>query len=526
MEKSNNTTLNKIEIDVGASKKPIDPNIYSNFIEHMGGCINNGIWTYDESIIDSLHKDNPYLIGVRESLLNAVKEMKVSVLRAFGGCYSDVYHWKDAIGPRESRKKVKNLQWSRFPYKLFMHAGPDIENQFGTDDFCHFCEAVNAEPYLNVNYSTGTPEEAAQWVEYCNGSTDTEYGALRAKNGREKPYNVKYWGIANEIWGPQEVGREKEPENYARKYMIFAKAMRAVDPSIKLVVVGWWRSAWNRGVMKNIDPEFIDYLSIHRYVPFALIQLASPKKKRKSTKSRYYSILTAYKMIENDVNHAWEDIVSVYGKDTHVRIAFDEWGIWYQAVRNVTRDNFNLQDGICTADILLSFQRMTEMCSMANWAQLVNLLGSIRTDNSGICLTGVYHALKMLSNHSQDYLIEDVSINCDTYDSKKYGFLKKRVNTPLLRGNATIDKDGKNISLIMINKHFSEPQEVNINLKGFIPQKQGIKLELNSASPFNYNTEDNRNRITVEESKLEAVQSTMDVVLPPHSVTIFKLKSN
>ena len=521
-----NKMKNKIEINIDGGKKPINQKIYSNFIEHIGYCIHNGIWTYDDSISDPLIKDNPYFIGIRENLLYAAKELKVSVLRAFGGCYSDVYHWKDAIGPRESRKKVKNLQWSRFPYKQFLHAGPDIGNQFGTDEFCHFCEAINAEPYLNVNYSTGTPKEAAQWVEYCNSSVDTEYGALRAKNGREKPYNVKYWGIANEIWGPQEVGREKNPEDYAKRYMIFAKEMRAVDPSIKLVAVGWWKQAWNRGVMENIDPEFIDFLSIHRYVPFSLIQLASPKKKRKSTKSRYYSLLTAYKLIERDINAAWDDITSVYGQDTHVRIAFDEWGIWYQGLRNATRDNFNIQDGICTVDILLSFQKMTEKCSMANWAQLVNFLGSIRTDTNGICLTGVYHALKMVTNHSQNYLIEDLSINCDTYDSKKYGLLRKGHNTPLLRANATIDKEGKNISLIVINKHISEPQEVNINLKGFNPQKQGVKLELTGTNPFDYNTKDNRNKIAVEESKLYDVQSTMEIILPPHSVTIFKLKSS
>ena len=517
---------NQIEINVDGSKKPIDQNIYSNFIEHIGYCIHNGIWTYDDTITDPLIIDNPYFIGIRESLLKAAKELKISVLRAFGGCYSDVYHWKDAIGPRESRKKVKNLQWSRFPYNFFLHAGPDIGNQFGTDEFCHFCEAINAEPYLNVNYSTGTPKEAAQWVEYCNGSVEKEYGALRAKYGREKPYNVKYWGIANEIWGPQEVGREKIPENYAKRYMLFAKAMKAVDPSIKLVAVGWWKSTWNRGVLTIIEPEFVDYLSIHRYVPFSLIQLASPKKKRKSTKSRYYSLMAAYNRIENDINHAWDDIISIYGKDTHVRIAFDEWGVWYQAMRNATRDNLNLQDGIGTADILLSFQKMTEKCSMANWAQLVNFLGAIRTDKSGICLTGVYHALKMMRNHSQDYFIEDISVNCDTFDSKKYGFIKKSVNTPILRCNATINEDGKNLSLIVINKHFNEPREVNINLKGFSPQKQGVKLELNSTSPFDYNTEDNRNRITVKETKLDDVQSTMDVVLPAHSVTIFKFKSN
>ncbi|MCP4761316.1 MAG: hypothetical protein GY870_06015 [archaeon] len=513
-----------IKINVGSNKTYIDPFIYGNFIEHQGEDICNGIWTYDP-INDPLCKDNPFLIGIRESLIEAVREMKVPIIRAFGGCYSDVYHWKDAIGPRESRKKVKNLQWNRFILNLALRCGGIIENQFGTDEFCHFCETVNAEPYLNVNYSTGTPEEAAQWVEYCNGSTNTEYGGLRTKNGREKPYNVKYWGIANEIWGAQEVGQEKNPKNYAKRYMIFAEAMKAVDSSIKLVVVGRIKSDWNKEVMKHIDSEFIDYLSIHRYTPTAPIQMISPFNRIKSTESRYYSLLTAHNLIEGDINKAWDDIISVYGKKTHVRITFDEWGIWYQ-MRNVAKTNSNLQDGLCTADILLSFQRMADRCSMANWAQLVNLLGTIRTDNDGISLTGAYYAFKMLSNHSQDYLIKNTSIECHSYNSKKYGNLIKRTNTPLLRCNATIDKDGNNLSVIIINKHISKPQNINLKLENFEPKKKGIKLELNSASPFDYNTEEDRNRITLEEMSLNDVHSTMDVTLSPHSVTILKLIGN
>ena len=156
--------------------------IYSNFIEHLGECILNGIWTYDPVNVP-LVKNNPRLISVREDVLFASKELKPTVLRAFGGCYSDVYHWKDAIGPREKRKIIKNMYWNTGIRKVIRGLGPKIENQFGTDEFLAFCEEIGAEPYLNVNYGTGTPEEAADWVEYCNGSESTEYGALRVKHG-------------------------------------------------------------------------------------------------------------------------------------------------------------------------------------------------------------------------------------------------------------------------------------------------------------------------------------------------------
>ncbi|MCK4282085.1 MAG: hypothetical protein KAX10_08220, partial [Candidatus Lokiarchaeota archaeon] len=339
---------NRISINVDSHKKHIDPMIYSNFIEHLGECIHNGLWTYDPVNVP-LVEGNPFLVGVRKDILESVKDLKVSVLRAFGGCYSDVYHWKDAIGPRESRKIVKNKQWARFPISLYKGLGPKIENQFGTDEFCHFCEAIGAEPYLNINYSTGTPEEAAQWVEYCNGSINTEYGALRAKNGREKPYNVKFWGIANEIWGRQEVGRERHPENYAKRYLLFAKAMREKDSNIKLVAVGWVKSAWNQAVLEGIGEEWVDYLSVHKYVPLPLKLSTIVGKKRKTTEESYYSLMTAARLIEKVINDTWEDITTILGKNSHVRIAFDEWGVW-EKMRQIVKTNYYLQDGLCTSD--------------------------------------------------------------------------------------------------------------------------------------------------------------------------------
>ena len=164
------TENSKIVINVSSKKRLINPGIYSGFIEHLGECIHNGIWAYDPvnvPLIDGV----PSLIGnrgdgVRKDILQAFKMLKLPVLRAFGGCYSDVYHWKDAIGPKESRKKSPNTFWGTREKLLVKGVGPDLENQFGTDEFIIFCEEIGAEPYLNVNYGTGTPEEAADWVEY------------------------------------------------------------------------------------------------------------------------------------------------------------------------------------------------------------------------------------------------------------------------------------------------------------------------------------------------------------------------
>lgn len=507
---------NKISINVDSHKKPIDPMIYSNFIEHLGECIHNGLWTYDPVNVP-LVEGNPFLVGLRQDVLQAVKNLKLTVLRAFGGCYSDVYHWKDAIGPRNSRKIIKNLHWGKIYDKSI---GPNIENQFGTDEFLNLCEEIGAKPYLNVNYGTGTPEEAADWVEYCNGSIDTKYGALRAKNGRREPYNVQIWGIANEIYGFWEKGYEKIPEKYAKKYLEFAKKMKEKDPTIKLVACGYENSKWNQTLLKNIGKKWVDYLSIHRYFPYVAGKVSG--KKHPDNQRCYYALMASKSLIENYINNTWEDLIAVLGVNTHVRIAFDEWGVWY-LFKDIIKTNYNLQDGIWTAIILMIFQKMSDKCPMANWAQLINCIGVIQTDPDGLILTPVYLAFKLFVDHTYNNLITGLDIECETFNSNKFGRILKAVNIPYIESNATINNEGDKLSIMLINKHFTDDLNVELEINGFVPKEQGNIIELNSQSPFDYNTIENRNKIKLKQKKIDNIKPKMMIKLPEHSVIVLKL---
>ncbi|TFF89283.1 MAG: hypothetical protein EU549_01120 [Promethearchaeota archaeon] len=515
-------TRNIIVINVNSKKHSINPMIYSNFIEHLGECIHNGLWAYDPVNVPLVER--PFLEKIRKDVLEAVKKIKPTVLRAFGGCYSDVYHWKDAVGPRNSRTTVKNKQWAgRWFMKILPgNFGPEIENQFGTDEFLHFCEEIGAQAYLNVNYSTGTPEEAADWVEYCNGTTNTKYGALRGENGREKPYNVKYWGIANEIWGFQEVGREKNPKNYAKQYITFANAMREKDPEIKLVAVGWHKSKWNQTVLKEIGEDWLDYLSIHHYIPLPVSVNTLIKRKHPHTEKKYYSLLSADNTYEDVIENAWNDIITILGKKTHVRIAFDEWGIWYR-LKDIIKTNYNLQDGLITALILMTFQRLSHKSPMANWAQLVNVVGLVETNQDGIILTPPYLVFKMFREHAYNTLIEDITIECESFDSKKYGEIRKSFKNPYINCVCTIDESGTELALILLNRHFTDTLNVEIHLNGIEIKETGVKIELNSDSPFDYNTGKNRYKIQINEEKIRDIKSKKEYKLPAHSLTILKI---
>ncbi|MHA1489629.1 MAG: alpha-L-arabinofuranosidase C-terminal domain-containing protein [Promethearchaeota archaeon] len=515
-------SYNKIIVNIDSNNIKINPHIYSNFIEHLGECIHNGIWTYDPVNVQ-LVKENPRLIKVREDLLKAVVDLKISVLRWPGGCYSDVYHWKDAIGSRDSRKVVKNLHWGEGTTNAFEGLAPIIENQFGTDEFLTFCEVIKAESYLNINYGTGTPREAAEWVEYCNGTIDTKFGALRAKNGRTEPYNVKIWGIANEIYAPWEKGYEKYPENYAKKYMAFAKAMKKKDPTIKLVACGCDKSDWNQTLLKHLGDEWVDYLSIHEYLPFKIAKVS--RKKHPDNKKCYHALMASAILIETFINDTWKDIVSALGKDTRVRISFDEWGLWY-LFKDVIKTNYNLQDGLWTAMILMVFQKMSNKCPMANWAQLVNCIGTIQTDIDGLILTPVYLAFKMIVDHSYNNFIESMSVECETFENKKFGQIPNRIDVPYIECNATINDRADELSIAIINKHFTNDLEINLEIRGFSPKEKGILVKLNGDSPFDYNTIENRNKIQIKTEEINSISSNMTIKIHAHSFTIVKLTKN
>ncbi|MHA1265756.1 MAG: alpha-L-arabinofuranosidase C-terminal domain-containing protein [Candidatus Helarchaeota archaeon] len=515
----------KVVIDTASPKIEISNGIYGNFIEHIGKCIYNGIWTYDPVNVP-LVQDNPLLTGIRQDLLHAVRQLQIPILRFPGGCYSDVYHWKNAIGLKLSRKKVKNKAWNRHFLKFFRGLGPTIENQFGTDEFIAFCQAIEAAPYLNVNYGIGTPEEAAEWVEYCNGGKDTEFGALRTSYGHAEPYNVKLWGIANEIYGFWEIGYERRPENYAKKYLEFAKKMKAKDPDIHLVACGNLKSKWNRTLLSLIA-GYVDYLSVHYYVPFPYTPLTILRafigKKHTRKKKHYYSLLAAPLAMIEIVEKTWQDIISVFGEDTKVRIIIDEWGVWYKFT-DLIQTNYNLLDGLYAALTLMTFQHLSDKAPICLWSQLVNTLGLIQTDKDGLILTPVYLAFALLRQQSYQYLVTGTDIDCETFDCKQYGTAPKAKDVPYIECNVTIDSKDDNLSIILVNKHFSEGISTSIEIRNFQPSGKTIIFELNSQSPFDYNTTNEREKIRINQKQININSPQITIDLPKHSLTVIKLR--
>ena len=172
----------------------IEPEIYGQFTEHLGSCIYGGIWVGENSTI-------PNTRGYRNDVVEAIRELKVPVMRWPGGCFADEYHWMDGIGPREQRPRMVNTNWG----------GTVEDNSFGTHEFLDLCELTGVQPYISGNVGSGSVEELAKWVEYMTAE-DGPMARLRKENGREKPWKLKYLGIGNETWG---CGGNMTPEYYS-----------------------------------------------------------------------------------------------------------------------------------------------------------------------------------------------------------------------------------------------------------------------------------------------------------------------
>ncbi len=349
----------KVNIKLGREKGRICDLIYGQFIEHALSCIDGGIYDPENILSD----EN----GIRKDVVSLTKEIAPTIIRFPGGTVSCQYHFEDSIGAKEGRKTRKNLIW-----------GGEIDPGFGTCEFIKFCRLVGAEPMISVNIVSGTPEEAGNWVEYCNGTGNTYYAGLRRKHGFDEPFNVKYWCIGNESFAEPDMGKHHNVRKYIEDAKEFIKRMKLTDDSIKIVVVGCDNKEWNEAVLDELS-DFTDYISLHFY---------------SSTKGR--NTEEAYKDIDRfrSVVETTQKIIDKYPAKPEsfnrwyrfsprkgpIKIAVDEWNIWNA---DESKDygllcDYSWEDALWCA-CMLSFFINTQVIEIANMAQLVNVLAPIKT---------------------------------------------------------------------------------------------------------------------------------------------------
>ena len=381
----------KVSVHENAQDQPVIPKeIYGQFAEHLGRCIYDGIWVGKDSPV-------PNIDGYRKDLVEAIRELKVPLLRWPGGCFADEYHWMDGIGPQKDRPKMINSNWG----------GTVEDNSFGTHEFLNFCEMLGIEPYISGNVGSGTVEELAKWVEYMTAKGGT-MAEKRAANGRKEPWKIKYLGVGNENWG---CGGNMTPEFYSDQYKRYAIYCRNYDGN-RLYKVASGASDydynWTRVLMKNVRGD-ISGLSLHYYSGGNSTALDFGE-------DEYYNLLG--KAVEVDEvlrNH--EAIMDLYDPDRKIDLLLDEWGTWFRVEPGTNPGHLfqqsSMRDAMVAAMSLNIFNKHTARLKMTNIAQMVNVLQAmILTKGSEIVLTPTYHVFRMYNVH-QDAVSVPVDVPRD-----------------------------------------------------------------------------------------------------------------
>lgn len=422
----------------------IDPYVYGHFVEHLERCVYGGLWSEDGS-------------STRMDTLTLVRALRLPVIRYPGGNFASGYHWEDGIGALEQRPVRHDEAW---------HA--DESNRVGTDEFLRLCVELDTDPFLVVNDGSGTPDEAARWVHYCNDPPETEQGRRRAANGRMQPYGVRLWGIGNEVWGQWQIGHTQAAE-YGQRLRRFAEAMRAADPSIRLVAVGDapltdapddLARRWNELVLRCAG-DLIDYLSFHIYQPNQ-----EGWQESYDHEKLHLTVCAAPLDVEAVVGRMAQQIAQL-APQRSIHVALDEWNLWLappEGAETMHRVIYTLRDALYTAGMLNVFQRCCDTLTLANLAQLVNVLPVIVTDATRAYATPIYYPFLMY--REMEKLALRVRVSAPKFDSEALGNIASHTAVPYLDVTATRDEQGKRLVLGVINRHPRRAIATSICLQG------------------------------------------------------------
>ncbi|TFH14516.1 MAG: alpha-N-arabinofuranosidase [Lentisphaerales bacterium] len=377
-----------IQLHTGFNIGQVDPRIFGGFLEHLGRAVYEGVYEPSSTLADPN--------GFRTDVLNSLKRLKMTAMRYPGGNFASGYHWLDGVGPGEKRPVARDLAWN------------SIEpNRFGTDEFIRLSREMDWIPMLTANLGTGTPEEAGNWVEYCNCPTGTRYADMRAANGYDQPHDVKLWCLGNEMDGPWQLGHVP-----ARDYAI--RAQQAAK------------------IMKDTSDFLASSASIDRQIEEMDAACRFVQARRRSAK--------------------------------RTCLCFDEWnvscdlsdsGSGCRFAPHLGEGIFTLQDALVAGGFLHSFIRHADVLKIANLAQIVNVLAPILTRGDDMLLQSIFYPFEMFSKRREGISLM-LSADGPTYDSDSYG------TVPVIDSSAILN-DGL-LNVFVTNRSIDRSAEVTIRM--------------------------------------------------------------
>jgi len=435
----------RVYVDSRRTIAPIDRNLFGSFLEHLGRAIYEGVYDPGSKLSDPN--------GFRKDVLAEIRQLGVPIIRYPGGNFVSGYNWLDGVGPKKDRPRVLDRAWDTIE-----------SNQFGTNEFLAWCRVAGAQPLMGLNLGTGTAEQAAALVEYCNLEKGTRWSDLRRQHGVPDPYKIEHWCLGNEMDGPWQIGHMSATE-YGLKAADAARQMRYVDPSLKLIACGSSGPLmptyleWDREVLEQCY-QYVDGLSLHRY-------FGNNERDTGGDTPKYLAMnLSMERQIAETI--AVCDLVRGHKRSPKkLWLSFDEWNVWYrttggdavdgrrQQAPHLLEEVYNLEDALLVGGLINSLLRNADRVKIACLAQLINVIAPIMTDANGILRQTIYYPYSWALQFARGAVL-DLLVQSSTYD---VAGLDQVAHVDV--AGAFDPSDGK-LCLFILNRDLSKSHDVEV----------------------------------------------------------------
>ena len=460
----------RVEILLNEPIGAIDPNLYSHFVEHLGGVVYDGIWVGEKSKI-------PNYGGIRKALVDNLAKLKPGVIRYPGGCFADQYDWHDGVGARDKRPTRVNF-WADTNYKApdaykQLNSGPQKyePNWFGTDEFVRFCNLVGARPYLAANVRSRDVRVFQEWLEYCNAPAGlTTLSNQRSANGSPDPYDVTFWGIGNESWG---CGGDFLPEEYAEEFRKFTAWLPSYGLKLQLIGSGpnGGDTGWTRRFFTKLTEKGMGQLN--KLYGWALHYYSGTTGKGNAAEfneNEWYELISRSDRMESLIKEHWQ-VMGETDREHRIKLIVDEWGAWHLQDPDMPPAYLyayagTLRDALISGLNLDTFQRNADKVAMTNPAQLINTIHSLfLAYEDKFIVTPNYHVFEMYMPHAGATAVRTEFISPQVTFTRLDAARKEvPANFWSLNGSASIK--AKTVTLTAVNSDVRNTHEAEINISG------------------------------------------------------------
>ncbi len=505
----------RVTIDPDRTISALDRNLFGSFIEHLGRAVYEGIYEPGSRFADAN--------GFRTDVLKEIKELGVPIIRYPGGNFVSGYHWLEAVGPKDQRPRVLDLAWNTLE-----------SNRFGVNEFIAWCRAAGTEPLMGTNFGTEPPDMTAALLEYCNVDKGTKWSELRRAHGYEKPHNVKYWCLGNEMDGPWQIGHIPATE-YGIKARDAARQMRTLDPSVKLIACGSSGPSmptyleWDQQVLEQCFDE-VDAISLHRYY--------ANGEETGGESSKFLALNLAMDRQIEEITAVCDLVRGRRRSEKTLWLSFDEWNVWDPARGPISDDGhrqeaphlleeiYNLEDALLVGGLINTLIRRSDRVRVACLAQLVNVIAPIMTNEDGLFRQTIYYPYAWALQYARGKALALVP-QSETYEVTAFARPGNRqgekIAVPYLDVAGTIDAPGNNASLFILNRDLEKPRDLAVAWHEVVPRRVNACQVLTGPDLKAVNGFTDPKRVVPQSLEAPVAGAEMRFQLPPRSYTVVNL---